>query len=136
MRSREVLFPKQKFAEQFEVFPDSSTLKFKWYDLVGLATMDKGLIARLEVTTIGTYDIYVGLRLTIVSKSTGEIDMKLFRFDDYLSMNPNDRSDGRSDYKTGFHAWAREGTFDWYIARPKTLEPFLLAIRSYIETWI
>lgn len=135
---------RQKFAEQFEVFPSGTCSRegiprhFSWYDLVGLATLTKDLVARLEVVEVGTQNHYPALRLKIVSKVHGEIDSKLFIFNDYLSPAMVNRSDTREDRPGNFYAWCHGGhgsDFDWYIATPKTLEPLLTAIREYILTW-
>lgn len=122
---------KQKFAEQFTL----TRYGVKWFDLVGITQIDAQRVARLEVSDRGYSDHYGHIEVTIANRVTGTIDVKSFRFNDYLPFDMKDRTDARKDYDGGFYGWTDNGTLDWYIAKPKSLAPLMLAIQDYIDAW-
>jgi hypothetical protein len=107
---------KQKFASQLTL----KKFETRWFDLTGLARIDDKRIAKLEIHDRGHSDHYGAIDVTILNRVTGTLDVKTFRFDDYLSFDMKDRSDTRTDYNGGFYA---DRGLDWYIARPKSVEP-------------
>ena len=122
---------KKKFAEQFKLtFTD-----YSWFDLTCLVQLDADRVAKLEIREVGTVDSYNAIVVKICNRKTGVIDEKTFRFDDYLSFEPQDRVDDRKDYQGGFSAWLHNGALDWYIAKPKSVEPLTKAIEFYITSY-
>jgi hypothetical protein len=109
--------------------------RIEWFDLTGLVYIDQERHAKLTLTEGGVVGDYVGLRVEIQSKRTGPLDLKTFRFCDY--MNPDDpaeRADNRRDYPGPFVVVAQLG-WRWYIAVPKNPEKFTSAIERYIDLW-
>jgi hypothetical protein len=125
---------KQAFASQFKL---DSAFDHSVHDLVTLYQVKGGLVAKVEVVTTGTVDTYTALRLTIISPKVGTLDEHVFKFDDYLSFDVGSVfGDLNPHYKGGFYAWAHGGEFDWYIAKPKSVERLTAAINAYIEHYV
>ena len=77
---------------------------------------------------------FVGFRARVLSKRTGTIDERRFDFDQYL--DHRDRTDGREkDYPLSggetFVVIPHCG-WGWYIARPRSTEPFVRAVADWI----
>jgi len=109
--------------------------RIEWFDLTGLVDLDHERHAKLTLTEGGVVGDYVGFRVEIQSKRTGSLDLKLFRFGDYLNPeDPAERTDRRSDYPGPFVVVAQLG-WRWYIAIPTHPEKFTSAIERYIDLW-
>jgi hypothetical protein len=125
-----IMRSKQKTTATKESFCASFpwTIAIQWFDLTGMYKYGDGeRVARIDLSTNGAADLYVGFRVTVLNTRKGKIDEKFFAFNDYLS----ERADDRSDYKGGFEVYPGCG-WGWYIAVPKTTEPLVRAIEQYL----
>lgn len=125
---------KQKFAEQQFQFP---TFAVKWFDFSALHQLTNKLIAKFELIDRGTVGHYTAIEVTIANRLTGTLDVKTFRFDDYLPFDMKGRTDAREDYDGGFYIWSesRSHAPRWYIATPKTTANLTSAIEEYLLQW-
>lgn len=112
-----------------------------WLDTRGQIAIDDDRRAVLELSTWGYGDHYQGFLVSIVSKTHGQIDKKMLLFDDYLPRD--ERSDSRqvavqsypvSPGNPCFQVISHTG-WGWYIAVPRTTQPFVDAVSAYIEAW-
>ena len=109
-------------------------IAIKWFDREGLYRLNEDLMAHVKFDTDGTHDHYPGFRVRIVSVEGGELISKFFYFDDYL----HERQDTRTDYgKGGGTVFQVIGSiaWDWYIARPRYVAPFVKAVTDFILEW-
>jgi hypothetical protein len=130
---------KTECCQSFEWNSNSHSDEIRWFDSTGYYQFrDDIRIARIELAKNGTAGQYEGFMVTILNKTTGIIDQKMFLFDDYLSRSPSERKDSRPDYPS------HEGMicfkiFDcdwkWYIAEPVSTRPFCSAIFDYLEAF-
>ena len=101
--------------------------------------IDDDRIARISLSTsngrsIPTHDTYVSLKVEIVSITKGAIDEAVFVFDDHLDkerraderIHVDGLRKGRTYMVLGHCGW------DWYIAKPLTVEPIVEAVKNYI----
>lgn len=110
-----------------------------WFDVMALRPMSNDRIARLELTndngwTTPTSGHFCALSVRIVHVITGEIDRKLFSFQDHLV----ERSDERADYDRPPHvSQSGPGQFGWYIAVPteEAKHRLMKSIADYIAVW-
>jgi len=102
--------------------------------------------AVIELTTsvhagFSTSDHWTGVDVSIVSKTAGKIESKLFLFDDVLPTGLAHRTDGRSDYPLGSNrcfeliGYARRGADDWYIAHPANPSMFSATVMRWVDLW-
>lgn len=123
---------KENFCRSFEWHID-----IKWMDLTGFVRIDEYRRAKVMLarTTLSA-DNYDAFKVSIINKHDGVVDVKVFRFDDYLDTSLDGRSDNRTDYPLGrndcFHVTSYIG-WRWYIAVPKTTRPLCKEIENYIE---
>lgn len=84
-------------------------------------------------------DHFGGVKVEIVSKTTGHITAQVFLFDDYLDTSPR----GRADDRSGNYPYGGNRTYTvisyigwrWYIAVPRDDRPFTAAVEDYIDSW-
>lgn len=81
-----------------------------------ISQLDPDLRARLEFVSLNIASQYNALKLTILNRSEGAVDVNILRFGDLLGKkkvsNPN-FSDGILP-----HLWDDYGKVDWYVYQP------------------
>ncbi len=91
---------------------------------VMLSPIGHNLRAKVEFITTGIADHYDTLKLSIINKNEGSVDIQLFKFKDIIGM------------KSGYapHIWDHDGRADWYIGRPNAVD--YGTIQETIESYI
>ena len=106
-------------------------------DGFGIIQLDEDRRAVITLMSRFIFHHYDALKVEIINKRTGEIDSRLFPFD---MLPATERADDRSEYLIGPHhnkftAGVVTGSFDWYIAVPKSTDPLVNEIMRYIGQW-
>jgi hypothetical protein len=124
-------FVRQTFCEENFKLPGHDS---KWLDVVCIAQMSKGRIARIELSDVGYADHYAQLFVKIIHPENGTIDSKTFYFSDWLDTRDDDRTDHPNQRP---YVWANNGEFKWYIALPSktALKRLMAAIDGYIKAF-
>lgn len=112
------------------------SLELQWFDRTGYHKLDDERRARIVLETRECGGEYPGFNVTILSKNSGVIDQKYFKFDDYLDTSLEGRTDRRSDYplrgNTCYEVIAHCG-WEFYIAKPKDTRPYTEAVERWID---
>lgn len=89
---------------------------------------------RVEVyfRTTGIADNYDAIQLKLVSKTNGEIDALIVRFEDIFSC----MQDMTHPNRIGKHIWVARGKYDWY-GKPTAADIAAIrkSVRDYVELW-
>lgn len=120
---------KQDFCESFP-WP----FDIQWFDLQGIHILDKNRRAVITMVTRSHADHYVGFSVEIISKTKGNIESKFFRFDDYLPKKKRKDQHKASDKDRSFSVIGYCG-WEWYIAVPNDVGPFVIAICNWLDNW-
>lgn len=97
--------------------------------------LDPDLRARLEFVSLNIASQYNALKLTILNRTEGAVDVNILRFGDLLGKkkvsNPN-FSDGILP-----HLWDDYGKVDWYVYQPTQADYRLLAgtVDEYLQVF-
>lgn len=97
--------------------------------------LDPDLRARLEFVSLNIAGQYNALKLTILNRTEGAVDVNILRFGDLLGKkkvsNPN-FSDGILP-----HLWDDYGKVDWYVYQPTQADYRLLAgtVDEYLQVF-
>ncbi|MBU8908159.1 hypothetical protein [Desertibacillus haloalkaliphilus] len=107
-----------------------------WFNKKGVWSLNEYVNAEIYVITNGVHGTYRGFSVSIIHKTNGCITSHVFLFDEYMKK----RDDERNDYNGGFSIvedCCRQGTADWYIARPSVREVEAMAhqINVYLNFW-
>lgn len=103
-----------------------SVKNITWYDKQGVMELDENRVVTLTVSELGHSDNYVGYNVEIISKNTGAIVKKFFKFQDHLSMINR----GSDNY---YHVWLNRGSFDWYVSYPRNTKEMCDVIMDWIN---
>lgn len=117
----------------------TASLKLKgttWQGTTGYRALDADRILKVEITQeprsgYATSGTYIGLKLSIVSKTSGRIDDTAIYFNEIGFT----RGDGRKDYADDYKVISHCG-WDWYIARPKFIAPLAKAVEAYASLFV
>lgn len=111
----------------------SPEFKLHWNGFVGLHALDEDRVVKVELVE-GSHTV-CRLRVTVLNKRTGPVDVTVFAFSDHLSFAMTDREDSREDWKGSMHAWNGHGAhgWEWYIAVPKTTRPLCAAVEEHVR---
>lgn len=111
-----------------------SDCNIKWFDRMGVYTIDDNRRAEIETVTSGTRGTYDAYEVRIIHKENGIITHHKFPMNTY--MGPNDRVDNRRDCSENFKIIEHCG-IDWYISRPSNDATKRLrnAILDFIEIY-
>lgn len=115
--------------EMRKIFGDSENLSSDtlFFNKVMLSPIGENLRAKVEFITTGIADHYDTLKLSIINKTEGAVDIQLFKFVDIIGQ------------KSGYapYIWADRGDVDWYIGRPnsKDYESIRETVEGYIEMY-
>ncbi len=94
---------------------------------VMLSPISDKLRAKVEFITTGVADHYDTLKLSIINKNEGSVDVQLFKFVDIIGE------------KSGYapYIWNCRGDVDWYIGRPNAVDYGTIqeTIESYISMY-
>lgn len=90
-----------------------------------------GMVVKVSPTDCGHQSHWCGLLLEVFSERE-RLDGVVVHFDRALERAPDDRP----DYTSGLHIWLNaKGEEDWYIARPKSLDPLALVVNQFVNFW-
>ncbi len=112
--------------EMRKIFGDSENLSADtlFSNKVMITPISENLRAKVEFITTGVADHYDSLKLSIINKTEGAVDIQLFKFVDIIGE------------KSGYapHIWNCRGDVDWYIGRPNAKD--YESIRETVEDYI
>ena len=120
---------KKRFAERFNLSKDRTQIE--WLDDTGLMDLGRSDERFVKVSLYDRSECIMGLIVEIVSKTRGVLDRKEFLFSDHLSSDMEHRTDNRKEHSS-IHGWRKDGEIEWYIATPKTVEPLMSAVLTYL----
>lgn len=124
---------KGKTLEEFNVQFWKHDTNIHWYHDAGIMEIDGQTNAVITLSERGTIDHWKGYNVEIINLRSGKITSQFFKFSDYLEHDPAGR-----EYAGDLHLWTsdyRRDGIDWYIAKPKTIQPIKNAIIAYIRAW-
>ncbi len=112
--------------EMRKIFGDSENLSADtlFSNKVMITPISENLRAKVEFITTGVADHYDSLKLSIINKTEGAVDIQLFKFVDIIGE------------KRGYapYIWNCRGDVDWYIGRPNAND--YESIRDTVEDYI
>lgn len=114
------------------------TIEVLWQGESGVHVIDGDRRATIGLFHGGYADHYFGLKVSIASKTQGEIVLKVFDFNDFLDIDdltPESAAHQNKHYVQRFHLWGSHGACDWYIREPAHPEKYTQAIEEWIDTW-
>lgn len=107
-----------------------------WSGLVGLHRLGDKRVVKLVLDTHGYVKHYPGIRVTVLNKEEGPVDVTYFEFDEHLDTSMDGRADDREDFplhgNVTFEVIEHCG-WQWYIAVPETTRPFCAAIEAHLD---
>jgi hypothetical protein len=101
----------------------------KWYDEQGVFRTTDGLVT-ITIDDVGTHNNYNGYWVEKINPRVGTIVKKFFRFSDHLTMVHRNERDKHS------HVWLNNGTFEWYISKPKDTKEMTDVMFDWIDNFI
>jgi hypothetical protein len=112
-------------------------LPIDWFDGFGILELDKD---RRIMIRLGGSDMnarWIGMELTLVSKTRGKLSEETLTFDAYLKDRKDDRPDWKGNGGHLFVVWYDhvDKTIEWYIAVPRTTKPLAEAVKKYVAAW-
>lgn len=117
---------------------EQSTHGITWLGMDGYVQLDDDRRAHVVLATDNPYaryptaGDYTSIVVSIVSKTRGLIQRKVFVFDDYLHERKDDRTDYPIAGNTTFQVVDHCG-WDWYIAVPTSTTPLVQAIDTFLD---
>ncbi len=106
-----------------EILPEDTLFTNK----VMLSPIGHNLRAKVEFITTGISGHYDSLKLSIINRTEGNVDIQLFKFKDMIGI------------KSGYapYIWDSGDSVDWYIGRPNANDYNTIrdTVESYIELY-
>ncbi len=87
----------------------------------------RGIVIKVEADSNNHADHYYGVRMTVVGREK-KLDSVMIFFDQLLESKPDPRS-------SVLHIWHSSDGEDWYIRRPESMVPLMVAINDYVLFW-
>jgi len=101
-----------------------------------LGDLGKDIRARAEFVTIGYADHYEALRLTVLNRTGGKVDVTTLRFKDVWGIK---KVPGNPNFRNGLvpHIWIDRGTAEWYAYQPNAADRQALqqAAAQYLDVF-
>lgn len=101
----------------------------KWYDEQGVFQTMDGVVT-ITIDDVRTNNNYNGYWVEKINPRVGTIVKKFFRFSDHLTMVHRNERDKHS------HVWLNNGTFEWYISKPKDTKEMTDVMFDWIDNFM
>lgn len=99
-------------------------------------TLGKDLRVRVEFTYVSNYKIYSALKLTVLNRTNGPVDIQLLHLIDLLGIKPISNRSKQTD-GVAPHIWDDSGRIHWFIYHPTEddYETIRQAVKQYLDVF-